>query len=57
MITTLNLKRGSVVVVEPRNILSDDKAEKLLKELQEIFPDNKVLLPNGAKLVILESGT
>ena len=57
MITTLNLKRGSVVVVEPRNILSDDKAEKLLEELQEIFPYNKVLLPNGAKLVILETET
>ncbi len=29
-------------------------AEKVLAKLQEMFPNNAVLVPNGAELVIIE---
>ena len=54
MVTTVKLKKGSVVVLKTVNPMPEAMANKVLAELQRMFPDNDVLLPNGAEIIILE---
>jgi Mrp family chromosome partitioning ATPase len=54
MIKKVKLKKGSVIVVTTPNRMPAEMAEKVIKELREMFPDNKVLMPNGAEIIILE---
>lgn len=54
MITTIALKKGSVVVLKTPHPLPEIMAERLLVDLKKAFPDNEVLLPNGAEIFIIE---
>jgi hypothetical protein len=54
MIERIKLKQGDVVVLTTKSPLPDQLAEKILVELKNMFPDNQVLLPNGAELTIIE---
>jgi hypothetical protein len=54
MVTTITLKKGSVVVLKTPKPMPEAMAEKVLAELKNMFPDNEVLLPNGAELIIIE---
>lgn len=54
MVSTIKLKKSSVVVLKTPNPMPEAMAEKVLAELKKMFPDNEVLLPNGAELIIIE---
>jgi hypothetical protein len=54
MLSIVTLKKGSVVVVKTVHPLPEEKADRLLTELKKVFPDNEVLLPNGAEIIIIE---
>lgn len=54
MLTTFKLKKSSVVVLKTKTPMPEDMADKVLAELQKMFPNNQVLLPNGAELIIIE---
>lgn len=54
MVTTITLKKNSIVVVKTVHPLPEEKADRLLTELKKVFPDNEVLLPNGAEIIIIE---
>ena len=51
---TYKLKKTSVVVLQTKTAMPEQMAEKVLEELKKMFPDNEVLLPNGAELIIIE---
>jgi hypothetical protein len=54
MIERVKLKKGDVIVVNTKNSLSTDAAEAVVRKFKEAFPDNEVMLPNGAEIFILE---
>ena len=54
MIERIKLKPSDVIVLKTKAPMPDLMAEKVLEELKKMFPDNEVLLPNGAELIILE---
>lgn len=54
MVSTIKLKKGSIVVLKTPAPLPEVMAEKVLAELKKMFPDNEVMLPNGAELIIIE---
>lgn len=54
MLKFVTLKKGSVIVIQTVHPLEEGKADHLLKEMKQVFPDHQVLLPNGAELIILE---
>lgn len=51
---TYKLSKKSVVVLQTKIPMPEQMAEKVLAELKKMFPDNEVLLPNGAELLIIE---
>ena len=54
MIERIKLKKTDVIVLQTKTPMPEAMADKVLEELKKMFPDNEVLLPNGAELIILE---
>ena len=54
MIERIKLKNTDVIVLKTKTPMPEEMAEKVLAELQKMFPNNQVLLPNGAELIIIE---
>lgn len=54
MIERIKLKKGDVVVLTTKQPMPEIMAERVLASLNKMFPDNEVLLPNGAELIIFE---
>ena len=53
MLERIKLKKSDVIVLKTTT-MPDQLADKVLIELKKMFPDNEVLLPNGAELIIIE---
>jgi len=43
----LSLKKGDVVVVKVRSLLSEDKKMKMRSRLENVFPDNECIILLG----------
>ncbi len=54
MLERIKLNKSDVIVLKTPTPMPEQMAEKVLKQLNEMFPDNQVLLPNGAELIIIE---
>lgn len=54
MIERIKLKKSDVIVLKTTAPMPEQLAEKVLAELNKMFPDNEVLMPNGAELIIIE---
>ena len=54
MFERIKLKKGDVIVVKTSRPLPDRAVEEIVAGFKKAFPDNEILLPQGAKISIIE---